>query len=62
MPEQQKSQLNDRVRLSANGRDGKVNAIYTDVDGTQYRVEYADASGTIHNHWARPGEFESHAG
>lgn len=60
--DQQQFKLGDRVKLAANAREGRVDALYFDAGGPQFRVEYADASGGIGSHWARPGELEPVAG
>lgn len=47
MSEEASYEIGDPVRIKANGRDGTVDATFTDRNGTQYRVEYADASGSL---------------
>lgn len=50
-------QRGQKVRINANGLEGAISAIFTDAGGTQYRVDYADASGCIQDRYFRADEI-----
>ncbi len=49
--------IGQSVHIAGNGLFGKVKAIYTDVGGTQYSVEYADSNGLITDRYFRGNEI-----
>jgi hypothetical protein len=49
--------IGQRVRIHANGIEGTVNAVFTDADGTQWRVEYASATGVLNDRYCRASEI-----
>lgn len=51
--------IGQSVRIADNDIVGKVRAIYTDADGTQYSVQYADSTGRIADRYFRGNEISA---
>lgn len=51
--------IGKRVKIKSVGMQGTIDAMYVDALGTQWRVQYTDATGTIHDIYRPESDLEA---